>query len=112
MSHTGMAVYQAVCTVYQAKGLISNQILGGQIFDLPGGQINDSSWGKYLSLPFLPATRSFPSGTLRRLFELTRHPSKALNLPLAMLPELQRQKQLVQTLIVLFVENALFCADP
>ena len=38
--------------------------------------------GKYFSLPFLAATRLFPSRTLEGLFELTWHPSRALNLTL------------------------------
>ena len=46
--------------------------------------------GKHYSLPFLPATPSSPSRTLGGLFELTRCPSRALDLPRASLPEPQR----------------------
>ena len=79
--------------------------------------------GKHYCLPFLPATPSSPSWTLEGLFELTRRPSRALDSPRALLPELQRykdtvrcaalgmdvpghrQKQLTQTLIVNFVKK-------
>ena len=47
-----------------------------KLIDLPGGQINDPSSGKHYSLPFLAATPSSPSRTL--------------DLPCALLPELQR----------------------
>ena len=47
------------------------------------------------SLPFLPATSSSPSRTFEGLFELTRRPSRALNSPHALLPELQRYKDTV-----------------
>jgi len=42
--------------------------------------------------PFSSATSSALSSTFKGLFELTQHPSKALNLPLWMLPEKQRIK--------------------
>ena len=45
---------------------------GMKIIDLPEGQIDDPSKGKYFSLPFLPAIRSFLSLTLEGLFELTQ----------------------------------------
>ena len=48
-----------------------------KIIDLPGGQINDPSWGKHCSLMFLPATPSSASWTLEGLFELTRCTSRA-----------------------------------
>ena len=48
--------------------------------------------GKYFSIPFLPATPSFPSRTLEGLLELTQRPSRALDSPCALLPELQRYK--------------------
>merc|ERR1711923_60177 len=67
-----------------------------KLIDLPGGQINDPSSGKHYSLPFLPATPSSPSRTLEGLFELTRRPSRALNSPRALLPELQRHKDTVR----------------
>ena len=93
-------------------------LLVKKIIDLPGQQINDPSSGKRCSLLFLPANPLSPSRTLERLFELTRRPPRALNLPRALLPELQRckdavrcvelgsevpghrQEQLTQTLIV------------
>ena len=49
--------------------------------------------GKDFSLPFLPATSS--SWTLEGLLELTRRPSKAPDSPRALLPELQRNKDIV-----------------
>ena len=63
-----------------------------KIINLPGGQINDPSLGKDFSLPFLPSTPSSPSQTLEGLFELTWRPSRALDLPQALLPELQMQR--------------------
>ena len=60
------------------RGGESNKILGGpggkNIINLPGGQINDPSSGKYFSPPFFPATPSSPFQTLEGLFELTRRP--------------------------------------
>ena len=67
-----------------------------KIIDLPGGQINDPSSGKHYSLPFLPATPSSPSWTLEGLFELTRSPSRALNLDAYIASELQRCKDTVR----------------
>ena len=67
-----------------------------KLIDLPGVQINDPSSGKHYSLPFLPATPSSPSRTLKGLFELTRRPSRALDSPRALLPELQRYKDTVR----------------
>ena len=63
-----------------------------KIIDLPEGQINDPSSKKHFSLPLLPATPSSMSRTLEGLFELTRRLSRALDLPRALLPELQRIK--------------------
>ena len=63
---------------------------------MPGGQINDPSSGKYFSLSFLPVTPSSPSRSLEGLFELTRRPSRALDSPRALLPELQRYKDTVR----------------
>ena len=57
--------------------------------DLPGGQINDSSLGKYFSLLFLPATPSSPSRTFEGLFEPRQRSSRALDSPNA---ERQRYK--------------------
>ena len=83
-----------------------------------------------LSLTFLPATPSSPSRTLEGLFELTRRPSRALDSPRALLPELQRykdtvrcaalsaevpgrvQQQLTQTLIVRLWKMHLFTTNP
>ena len=59
-------------------------------------QINDPSTGKHYSLTFLPATPSFPLRTLEGLFELTWRHSRALNLPRALLPKLQRYKDTVR----------------
>ena len=64
--------------------------------DLPGVQINDPLSGKDYSIPFLPATPLSPSWTLEGLFELTRRPSRALDSPRALLPELQRNKDTVR----------------
>ena len=101
-----------------------------KIIDLHGGQINDPSSGKHFSLPFLPATPSSPSRTLEGLFELTRHPSRALDSPCALLPELRRykdtgrfvalgaevpgrcQEQLTQTLIVRLLKTHFFYINP
>ena len=92
---------------------------------MPGGQINDTSSGKHYSLSFPPAAPSSPSRTLEGLFELSRRPSRALDLPRALLPELQRikdtvrcatlgaevpghlQEQLTQTLIVCLLKTHL-----
>ena len=53
-----------------------------KIIDLPGGHINDPSSRRHYyslySLPFLLTTPSSPSRTLEGLFELTWHPSRAL----------------------------------
>ena len=88
--------------------------------------------GENYSLPFLPATPSSPSRTLEGLFELTGRPSRALNSPRALLPELQRYKDTVRCAVLgaevpglrqdsrttdsnldgAFVENALFYTDP
>ena len=96
-----------------------------KIIYLLGGQINDPSSEKQYSLLFLPATPSSPSRTLEELFELTRSPSRALDSPRALLPELQRykdtvrcaelgaevpghhQQQLMQTLIVRLLKTHL-----
>ena len=51
-----------------------------------------SSSGKLHSLPLLPETLSPPSRTLKELFDPTRHPSRALDSPCALIPELQRYK--------------------
>ena len=67
-----------------------------KIVDLPGGEIIDPQLGRYFSLPFLLATPSFPSQTLEGLFELTQCPSRALNSPHSLLPELQRYKNVVR----------------
>ena len=67
-----------------------------KIIDLPGGQINDPWSQKYFSLSLLPATPLSLFWNLEGLFELTRCPSKALNLPRALLPELQRNKDTVR----------------
>ena len=78
---------------------------------------------------FLPATPSSLSWTLEDIFELTRRPSRALDWPCTLLPELQRimdtvtyaqgvegpghrQDRLSQTLIVTFVEKTLTFVIP
>ena len=55
---------------------------------------------KHYFLPFLPATPSFPSRSLEGLFELTRRPSRALDSPGALLPELQRYKDTVRSAVL------------
>ena len=44
------------------------------------------------SLPFLPATPLSPFQTCGGFFELSQCPSRNLNLPFALLPELQKTK--------------------
>ena len=58
--------------------------------------MNDPSSGKHFSLLFPLATPLSPSRTLEGLLELTRRPSWALDLPRALLPELQRYKDTVR----------------
>ena len=88
------------------------------------------SSGKQYSLLFLPATHSSPSRTLNGLLELTGRPSRALDSPRMLLPELQRykdavscdalgaevpghhQQQLTLTLIVRLLKTHYFCTDP
>ena len=70
--------------------------MGEKIIDLPEGQINDPSLWKRYSLLFLPATPTSPSRILEGLFEVTRQPSRALDSPRALLPELQRIKDNVR----------------
>ena len=68
-------------------------------FSLIGGQITDPSPGKHYSLRFLPATLSSPSLETREfegLFELTRRPSRALDSPHVLVPELKRSKDTVR----------------
>ena len=76
--------------------LLGTGKIGKQFIDLPGWQNNDPSSGKHYSLPFLRATPSSLSRTLKGLFELTRRPSRALDSPRALLPELQRYKDTVR----------------
>ena len=70
---------------------------------MPEGQINDPSFGICFSLLFLPATPLSPSQTFEVLFELTLRPSRALNSPRALLPELHRYKDIVVNALVVFV---------
>ena len=51
--------------------------------------------GEYCSLLFNIVSTLSGSQTLEGLFELTRHPSRALNLPRVSLSELQRNKDTV-----------------
>ena len=53
-------------------------------------------WGKYCSLSFLPATPSPLSRTLEGLFGLPLRPSRALDSPHVLLPDLQRDKETVR----------------
>ena len=71
-------------------GLATNSIFSVSfcIIDLHGGQINDPSWGKHYSLPFLPATPSSPPHTLVGRRVSSKSPSRALDLPRALLPAL------------------------
>ena len=57
--------------------------------DLPGEEINDPLSAKCYSLLLLPATPLSLYWTLKGLFELTRHPSRAIDLPRALIPKLQ-----------------------
>ena len=97
--------------------------------NLPGGQINDPSLGKHYSLLILPTRPSSPAQILEGTFKLTLCPSRAFDLPCALLPELHRnkdtvdcaplgaqvpghrQKQLMQTLIVSLFKNTLGYTD-
>ena len=72
-------------------GLATNSI-----FLCPFCKKNDPSSGKHYSVPFLPATPWSPARTFEGLFELARRPSRALDLPRALLSELQRCKDTVR----------------
>ena len=50
-------------------------------------------WGNNYSLPFLPATPSYPSRTLEGLFKLTWSPSRALNLNAYVASETTEEKK-------------------
>ena len=52
--------------------------------------------GNTFPLMFLPAPPLSPSWTLEGLFERTQHPSRAIDLPRALLPEIQRYKDTVR----------------
>ena len=60
----------------------------------------NTPWRKTPHTPILPATSSSPSRTLERLFELTQHPSRALDSPRALLPELQRYKDTIRRVVM------------
>ena len=62
-------------------------------------KINDSL-GKHYYRPFLLATPLSPSRTPEGLFELTQCPSRSLNSPHALLPELQRNKDTVRCVAI------------
>ena len=62
--------------------------------DLPGGPIKSQLLRE--SLTFLPATSLSLSQTLEEFFELIWCPSRVLNSPRALLPELQRYKDTVR----------------
>ena len=95
--------------------------------DLPGGQIYDPLLGKHYIFSSVPPSNSLVSvWALEGLFELTRRPSRALDLHGSLLPELQRykdtvrfgalgakvpglgQQQLTQTLIVRLLKTHFF----
>ena len=65
-----------------------------KILYLRGGQSKESSLGKHFSFPFLLATPWSPPRTLEGLLELTRRPSRALNLDTCCFrnPDLQKYK--------------------
>ena len=65
-----------------------------KIIVLSGVQINDSFAGNYFFL-FLPATPLSTSPTLEELFEMTQLHTRALPLPHALPPELQRNKDTI-----------------
>ena len=86
--------YERTCIhTAHTGGVASIEILGGpdrykkSMICLEGRLTLFSS-----SLLFLPAILLSPSRTLEGLFELTWHPSRALDLPRALLLELQRYK--------------------
>ena len=64
--------------------------------------------GKHYSLPFLQATPSSLSHTLEGLFELTQRPSRALDSPRALFPDIQRNKDIVRC-VTLFAEVPRHC---
>ena len=72
------------------------------------GKLMTPGRGKHFSLPFLPATPL--SRTLEGLFELTLRPSRALNSPCVLLPELQRNKD-TKNLIVRSLKTHLTILD-
>ena len=102
------------------------QVRETKIIDVPGGQINDPLSGKNYSIPVLPAIPSSLSRILEGLFELKQRPSRVLNWPRALLPELRKnkdtikcgalgaqvpiqlQEQLTKTLIVRLLKTHLF----
>ena len=55
---------------------------------------------KYFSLPFLQATSLSLSRTLEELFELKFPPLKGLDMPRALLPELQRNKDTISCCVL------------
>ena len=67
-----------------------------RLFICLSGRSMTPHWGGYFSHPFLPATPLSLSRTLEGLFDLTRRPSRALDSPRALLPELQRYKDTVR----------------
>ena len=79
------------------SGMTTNSIFFCFLFvKNPSWQINDPLSGQHYSLQFLPATPLSLSGTLAGLFELKRCPSRALDLPRVLLPELLRNKDTVR----------------
>ena len=88
------SVTQQSYAVLNIKRVASNQILRGP--DLPAGQINGPTSGKYYSPLFLQATPLSPFWILEGLFKLTWRLSRALDSPRALLPELQRYKDTIK----------------
>ena len=84
--------YFLLCYVLPYRGVASNQILGGpylgkkSLICLEAKSMTPCQ--VHISFPFLPATPSPRSQTLKGLFELSRHPSRALDSPCALHPEL------------------------
>ena len=93
-------------------GLATNSIFSVSfcIIDLHGGQINEPSWGKHYSLPFLPATPSSPSRAL--LLELHRYKDTVRCAALGAEVPGHRQQQLTQTWIVRLLKTHLFTPIP
>ena len=71
-----------------------------KIIDLPRGANQWPLVEKHFSLSFLPAVPCLHHGPLKGFFELTQRPSRALNSPRPLLPELQRCKDTVRCAVL------------